>query len=1249
MQHITRFNASHQHTIRGIYWVFAGVAAITTWQFSPLSGSAATTTTPDVKTTATDNGQQTTDQSSTVTLKPATTPSTTQPVTKAPATDDQQPTTPAPKTESDTDPKTEPKPVTTTPTVPVTDSTKPAAPKTDVTTPNQEPKPTTVVPANTGKNTDPIAPKTTAKVPSMRGNLLRAAVPAPDIANSTTVPDDTVGTAWRIDNTGTLHLAAGTLNTTTKMTSPWTTYQSQIKKVSFDGPVTTVDNASLAGLFNGLSQVTTIDNLTDLDTSKVTDMSDIFQGMTALTTIDVSKFDTDKVIRMTNMFSDDSSLSSLNVSGFKTENVQDMSEMFAGLDSLTSLDVSNFDTRSVGYDPTNSGSLSGSGSLDRMFMAGLGATSKLTSLTLPVFDLSHVTSMQTMFENQNQLTSLKLASVNHGTQAINMVGTVSDLKGLTSLDLSDFQMLAGDTLWQTLSDDPILSTLKLGPQIYLTNTAGDPVGLNSITGQFLDQWTAASTGKVSTTDDLLNLYGNDRSTAVTETYTHTSFFNGKKDTVIAGPKTAWSPLDSITILDNFDGSSDLTQQSFYTVDGNTYNAKGEVATPGLQSINVTPTITDATGQTVDYKQLDLSKPGNYTVHYSAADSFGNVMDTTGSLEVVASKATVLAKNTPQTIVIGPKQTTWQAADNFASATDANGNPLTLKDLTYQVVKDGQTGASQQLDTTQAGTYVITYTYTDQLGNPTSADATVIVKATATSVDPKQTETSFFAGNQHQNWSALANLATVKTADGQVLDPADAAKDVTVDYQFNGGAVQPLTDQLDTTRPGTYLVTYHLVDTVGNSITATTKLVVKASAAKLAAKSASFYAGTHVAWTSATNFLSGSDELGQPITATNPNLTTTVTRNQQSRMLLSGMTVNTQVPGDYLVTYTYTDADGNTTSATGDLTLKPSAAKLTVQPASISYSLASQPQLWQATDSFRNGTLANGQPMTVSALSITFDQKPVQSTTKVPLLVGKHTITYTYLDPDGNPTTATTTLDVLPSQASLALNAADVTIATGTNWSPLTNFDKGTNATGKALTAEDLTITYTKDGKAVTTPDLTQPGTYQVSYRYTDASNNQIVKTSELTVQAATIQQPGHVDVTTPTTPDQPVIETPAPQPTNVDQPTTPTKATPVVATTAPVKTPVINVAPAKQGAKATQSVAKPVTLKRQGSQNVSDSELAPAKVDLHQASRKSTASAVTTHLPQTDEQSTISFSLLGLLLGLLSSFWGFVTLNRKHN
>jgi len=1243
-----RFNVSHQHTIRGIYWVFAGVAAITTWQFSPLAGSAATTTTPDVKTTATDNNQQTATQSSTVKLKPTTTTSTTQPVTKTATNNNQPATTPVPKTE----PKTESKPATATITVPATDSTKPTDPKTNVTTPNQnqKPKPATVVSASVEQNAGSMADKTTTKVPNkllaMRRNLLRTAAPATvapaDIASSTTVTDDPVGTAWHIDNTGTLHLAAGALNTTTKMASPWTTYHNQIKKVSFDGPVTTVDNASLAGLFNGLNQVTAIDNLTDLDTSKVTDMSDMFQGMTALTTIDVSKFDTDKVIRMTNMFSDDSSLTSLNVNGFKTENVQDMSEMFSGLDSLTSLDVSNLDTRSVGYDPNHSGS----GSLDRMFMAGLGVTSKLTHLTLPVFDLSHVTSMQSMFENQNQLTSLKLASVNHGTQAINMGGTVGNLGTLANLDLSGFQMLAGDTLWQALSDDPVLSTLKLGPQIYLTNTAGDPIGLSSSTGQFLDQWTATSTGKVSTTDDLLHLYGTDRSTAVTETYTHTSFFNGKKDTIVAGPKTTWSPLDSITILDNFTGSTDQTQQSLYTVDGNTYNAKGEAATPDFQSINVTPTITDAAGQTVDYKQLDLSKPGNYTVHYSAADAFGNAMATTGSLEIVASKATVLAKNTPQTIVIGLKQTAWQAADNFASATDDYGKPLALRDLTYQVVKDGQTGTSQQLDTTKAGTYVITYTYTDQLGNPTSADATVIVKATAASVTPKQVQASFFAGNHHQRWSALANLATVKTADGQVLDPADTAKDVTVDYQFNDGTPKPLTGQLDTTQPGTYLVTYQMVDTMGNPITATTKLVVKASAAKLAAKSASFYAGTHVAWTAATNFLSGSDELGQPITTTNPKLTVTVTRHQQSRMLLPNMTVNTQVPGDYLVTYTYTDADGNTTSTTGNLTLKPSAAKLAVQPASTSYSLASHPQLWQAADSFRNGTLANGQPMAMTALSITFDQKSVQPTTKVPLLVGKHTITYTYLDPDGNPTTATTTLNVLPSQASLALNAADITITAGTNWSPLTNFSKGTDATGKALTAADLAITYTKDGRAVAAPDLTQPGTYQVSYRYTDASNNQIVKIAELTVQAAKIQQPGHVAITPP---NQPVIETPAQQPTNVDQPTTPTKVTSVLATTAPVKKPVINVAPAKQGAKATQSVTKPVTLKRQGSQNVSDNELVPAKVNLHQANQKSTTSAVTTHLPQTEEQSTINFSFLGLLLGLLSSFWGFVTLNRKHN
>ena len=78
-------------------------------------------------------------------------------------------------------------------------------------------------------------------------------------------------------------------------------------------------------------------------------MSGMFRNCSSLTSLDVSNFDTSKVTDMYNMFEYCSSLTSLDVSKFDTRNVTDMGDMFSGCSSLTSLDLSKFDTSKVAY------------------------------------------------------------------------------------------------------------------------------------------------------------------------------------------------------------------------------------------------------------------------------------------------------------------------------------------------------------------------------------------------------------------------------------------------------------------------------------------------------------------------------------------------------------------------------------------------------------------------------------------------------------------------------------------------------------------------------------------------------------------------------------------------------------------------------------------------------------------------------------------------------------------------------------
>ncbi|MBF1034683.1 MAG: BspA family leucine-rich repeat surface protein [Candidatus Nanosynbacter sp.] len=88
-------------------------------------------------------------------------------------------------------------------------------------------------------------------------------------------------------------------------------------------------------------------DLSNFDTSQVTNMGYMFYGMSSLTSLNLSNFDTSKVTNMSGMFVGMVNLTSLNLSNFDTSKVKNMGTMFAGMANLTTLDLSNFDTSQV--------------------------------------------------------------------------------------------------------------------------------------------------------------------------------------------------------------------------------------------------------------------------------------------------------------------------------------------------------------------------------------------------------------------------------------------------------------------------------------------------------------------------------------------------------------------------------------------------------------------------------------------------------------------------------------------------------------------------------------------------------------------------------------------------------------------------------------------------------------------------------------------------------------------------------------
>lgn len=98
---------------------------------------------------------------------------------------------------------------------------------------------------------------------------------------------------------------------------------------------------NMSCLFAESSFLTNV-NLNNLDTSNVTNMASMFMDCIKLNNLDVSSFDTSNVVNMNNMFSYCLSLTTLNVSSFNTANVQDMSYIFGYCTSLTNIDISSF-------------------------------------------------------------------------------------------------------------------------------------------------------------------------------------------------------------------------------------------------------------------------------------------------------------------------------------------------------------------------------------------------------------------------------------------------------------------------------------------------------------------------------------------------------------------------------------------------------------------------------------------------------------------------------------------------------------------------------------------------------------------------------------------------------------------------------------------------------------------------------------------------------------------------------------------
>lgn len=321
-----------------------------------------------------------------------------------------------------------------------------------------------------------------------------------------------------------------------------------------------------------------------------------------------------------------------------------------------------------------------------------------------------------------------------------------------------------------------------------------------------------------------------------------------------------------------------------------------------------------------------------------------------------------------------------------------------------------------------------------------------------------------------DWNWTDSIESLTDQFGQKVD-------VQALYVANPQAVKLSGDRVNTSQPGTYQVTFKYA---GKTVTAL--VIVKADQTSLTVHDTELHAGG--TWHAQEGFDGATDKDGHAIDFNDVTITGEV---------------NTMVPGDYQITYTY----GSQTQ-TITVTVKENQASLNLyQNHATVHTDGQGTSTWQPQSNFQNATDSDGQTLDWSAIEVV--GTPDWTT------AGDYRLTYQFTDKTGQLVTATMTVTVVieeadeqaESQSDLQIH--DSTITVGESWQPSDNLVLATDVNGGELSLADLVVTGTVD--------TNQAGVYQVTYQYTDASGQVFTRVATVTVVAASdgdtnTEQPG---------------------------------------------------------------------------------------------------------------------------------------------
>lgn len=203
-------------------------------------------------------------------------------------------------------------------------------------------------------------------------------------------------------------------------------------------------NPDSSSMFSTMPILTTIKGLEVLDTSKTTNMSSMFSGCKALTSLDLSSWDVSKVENMDYFFGSCYKLTSVNLNGWNTESATTMFCMFYDCMALPSIDLRHFNVSKV-----------------QEFWCMFMSCDVLTSVDISGWNMSSADNLRRMFYCCSSLTNVNLTGWNNTNNITNFSDMFDCCSALTTLDLTSIDTSSATDMSYMFSSCRNLTTIKV--------------------------------------------------------------------------------------------------------------------------------------------------------------------------------------------------------------------------------------------------------------------------------------------------------------------------------------------------------------------------------------------------------------------------------------------------------------------------------------------------------------------------------------------------------------------------------------------------------------------------------------------------------------------------------------------------------------------------------------------------------------------------------------------------------------------